>query len=102
MVWLGRTASRWTPSTKIVLDPQALGKEKITRANLDGTGMEDVITAGTLDEPNEIALDLINQKMYWTEQSAGNTRRANLDGTSIGNVVVSDASNLEFYGIALH
>ena len=40
--------------------------------------------------------------MYWTEQSAGNIRRANLDGTSISNFVVSDGNNLEFYGIALH
>ena len=38
------------------------GTEKIQRANLDGSNVEDLVTTG-LSDPNGIALDLINSKM---------------------------------------
>jgi hypothetical protein len=61
---------------------------RIRRANLDGTGIEDLVTTG-LSHVNGIALDLAAGKMYWCDGSAinGEIDRANLDGTSIQNVV---------------
>jgi low density lipoprotein receptor-related protein 5/6 len=75
---------------------------KIQRANLDGSNVEDLITAG-LAEPSGIALDLTTSKMYWTEAGdfdLGNARiqRANLDGSGIHELI----SELNFAnGIAL-
>ncbi|MFH1843360.1 MAG: DUF5050 domain-containing protein [bacterium] len=61
----------------------------IRRANLDGTGMEDLVTSG-LSHPAGIALDLTAGKIYWadgaTEYSA-KIQRANLDGTSVETLV---------------
>ena len=45
------------------------GTEKIQRANLDGTNVQDLVTRSNgLRNPNGIALDLTDQKMYWTDQ----------------------------------
>ena len=54
----------------------------IRRVNLDGTGVEDLVMGVN---PREIALDLIEGKMYW----AGNQsiQRANLDGTEYQTLV---------------
>ena len=65
---------------------------KIQRANLDGSQMEDII-AETVDNPQAytitgIALDVVGEKMYWTNQSAGRIRRANLDGSNIEDLFV--------------
>ena len=62
---------------------------KIQRANLDGTGVEDLITTG-LSEPQGIALDVAAGKMYWVEVgSSRKIRRANLDGTGVEDLVGS-------------
>ena len=55
---------------------------EISRANLDGSGVENLLTDGTLG-PGEIALDLISGKMYWTAQFAEKVQRANLDGSNV-------------------
>ncbi len=52
---------------------------KIWRVNLDGSEME-VLVSGITD-PYGIALDKVNEKIYWTDD-AGNVSRANLDGSS--------------------
>jgi len=61
----------------------------IRRANLDGSGMEDLVTTG-LSHAAGIALDLTAGKMYWadgaTEYSA-KIQRANLDGASVETLV---------------
>ena len=64
-----------------------MGPSKIVKSDLDGTNMEDVITAD-LNNPWGIALDVAGGKMYWTEQFPSNKiRRANLDGTNLETVV---------------
>ncbi len=59
-----------------------MGTNKIQRANLDGSGVEDVVTTGVI-APVRIALDLARGKIYWTEGSPADfmISRANLDGT---------------------
>ncbi|MBD2314037.1 hypothetical protein H6G20_20415 [Desertifilum sp. FACHB-1129] len=60
---------------------------RIQRANLDGTGVENLIVSG-LDRPRAIALDLFNDKIYWVDSGRDIIERANLDGT--GREVVLD------------
>jgi len=56
----------------------------IRRANLDGSGIEDVVTG--LYAPSGIALDVAAGKMYWAE-AQGKIRRANLDGSGAEDLV---------------
>jgi hypothetical protein len=78
-----------TGGTSIALDlvggkmywPQTLA-DKIQRANLDGTGIEDLVTTGT-SVPQGIALDIASGKMYWGAQGANKVSRANLDGSGV-------------------
>ena len=59
--------------------------DKIQRANLDGTDVEDLITFVLPDsqtEPFGISLDAINGKMYWADGALGTISCANLDGTN--------------------
>ena len=61
---------------------------RIRRANLDGTNIQDIIT-GLDTWPTGIALDLVDRKIYWTQNAnpkkriSGSIWRANLDGTNI-------------------
>lgn len=74
------------------------GTDKIQRANLDGSGVEVLITG--LSSTRGMALDLINDKIFWTGFSgAGKIQRANLDGTGVEDVLTG--RNL-LTGIALH
>jgi len=59
------------------------GTGKIQRANLDGSGVQDLVTAGAV-EPVRIALDVPASKIYWTEASPADfmISRANLDGSN--------------------
>lgn len=74
----------WTEPSNI----STINGYSIRRANLDGTGGEDLITTGLI-EPNGIALNLAEGKMYWAERisSAGLIRRANLDGSDMEDLV---------------
>ena len=66
----------------------------IERANLDGTGLETLVTGQGAAEG--IALDVANDRLYWAAQ--GSIRRGNLDGTAVETLV----SGLNFpVGIAL-
>lgn len=58
------------------------GTNKIQRANLDGSGIEDLVTTG-LDQPEMIALDAGRAKMYWTDAGVDKIRRANFDGSNV-------------------
>ncbi len=61
---------------------------KIQRANLDGSGVEDLVTSG-LREPFGLALDLGAGKMYWTDIGTAKIQRANLDGSGVEDLVTS-------------
>ncbi|RKU31454.1 hypothetical protein C6499_04570, partial [Candidatus Poribacteria bacterium] len=58
---------------------------KIQRANLDGSAIEDIIT--DLKSPRGIALDVPNGKMYWADLGAGKIQRANLDGSDVEDII---------------
>ncbi len=74
------------------------GTDKIQRANLDGSNIEDLVTQG-LEFPRGIALDVEDGKMYWTDTDTNKIQRANLDGSDVQDLVTQ---GLEFpRGIAL-
>ena len=58
---------------------------KIKRANLNGSGSENVVPGG-LESPKGLALDVSGGKVYWME-TPGRIRRANLNGSNIENVI---------------
>ncbi len=60
------------------------GTAKVFRANLDGSGTEDI--ANGPSGPEGIALDLGAGKVYWTDD-IGSIQRANLDGGGVKTVV---------------
>ena len=64
------------------------GSQKIQRANLDGTNVQDLVTTG-LGLPGGIALDMADGKMYWTDWSRDKIQRANLDGTHVEDLVTT-------------
>lgn len=70
---------------------------KIYRANLDGSDIIEILDTGT--SPIAVELDLVGQKIYWTENGTGGViRRANLDGTGIETLVTGLGNTL---GLAL-
>ncbi len=67
----------------------------IQRANLDGSGVEEVVN--DLGDPVPIAIDVTGGKMYWIDTVSGFSgttaiRRANLDGSEVENLVTTGLS----------
>ena len=71
--------------------------DKIQRANLDGTNIQDLVTG--VPFPRGIAVDVTGGKMYWTDATADKIQRANLDGSHIEDLVTGLAEPLN--GLAL-
>jgi len=63
------------------------GIPRIQRADLDGTGIENLITAPI--SPSGIALDVAGSKMYWIDDNSNKIQCANLDGTNVGDLVTT-------------
>ena len=72
------------------------GLDKIQRANLDGSNVEDLVTTG-LVLATGIAVDVARDKIYWTDTGTNKIQRANLDGSNLEDVT-TDTTGL---GIAL-
>ena len=60
--------------------------DRIQRANLDGSNVENLIIQGLID-PYGIALDVAGGKMYWADEGANRIQRANLDGSNVETLV---------------
>ena len=76
------------------------GTDKIQRANLDGSNIEDLVTQG-LSSPSGIALDVEGGKMYWTDWGTAKIQRANLDGSNVEDLVTRTQGLRGPNGIAL-
>ena len=72
---------------------------RISRANFDGSGFEELITTG-LTDPKGIELDVASGKMYWVDAEAQKVQRANLNGTNIEDLVDVGGRSVP-WGIAL-
>ena len=64
------------------------GADKIQRADLDGSQVEDLVTEG-LQIPRGLALDQTSGKLYWADSGTDRIQRANLDGTEIEDLVTT-------------
>ena len=73
--------------------------DKIQRSNLDGTGVEDLVTTGLIG-PQGIAVDASGGKIYWTNLGTDKIQRSNLDGTGVEDLVtgLSSPEGIAVYG----
>lgn len=82
-----------------------IGTDKIQCANLDGSDIEDlVITTGWNSTPLHIALDVGDDKMYWTNADVINPRIqcATLDGSEVADLITKSSGGIrDPIGIAL-
>lgn len=70
---------------------------RISRANLNGGNVE--IIADSLKNPYGIAIDNINNKIYWVDAGNGKIQRVNINGGQIEDII----TGLNFpYGIAVY
>lgn len=59
--------------------------DQIQKMNFDGTVRETVISSTNNERPYQIAIDMINQELFWLQRNDDNSRvikRANTDGTN--------------------
>ena len=77
------------------------GAPRIRRGNLDGTGVEDLVTTG-LSSTTEIELDIPAGKMYWADHGTSRVQRSNLDGSEVENLAGTEDRFGGPYGIALY
>src|SRR4051812_1360083 len=75
------------------------GTRTIRRANLDGSGAENLITTGLLG-PSDIELDLAHGHLYWADRDRNEIARSNLDGSGV-TVVRSGAGVSQPYFLTL-
>jgi len=69
----------------------------VLRANMDGTGVQVLVTQSS-PSTTGIALDLLSGQMYLTNQGdGGNVMRANLDGTNVVTLI----TGVSPFGVAL-
>ncbi|MCP4608275.1 MAG: SUMF1/EgtB/PvdO family nonheme iron enzyme [Planctomycetes bacterium] len=64
------------------------GSNTISRAYLDGSNWEDLITSG-LNHPHGIAVDFTRGKIYWTELDGNVIGRSNLDGSNPEDLIAT-------------
>jgi hypothetical protein len=66
---------------------------KIQRSKLDGTEKTDLVTvppnSSYMASAHGIALDVTVGKIYWANTGRGTIQRANLDGSSVENIAIS-------------
>ena len=68
------------------------GPGRITRAELDGSSVTDVLTLS--GQGGGLSIDPFNDKMYWTQyEDNSRIRRANLDGTNAETVIDLSATS---------
>jgi sugar lactone lactonase YvrE len=79
---------------------------RIMRSDLDGKNIETIVPLGITTTPKQLALDVADGKVYWSDRGdVGDDRvnpkimRANLDGSSVETIVSSDL--MSPVGIAL-
>ena len=75
------------------------GTDKIQRADLDGSNVEDLVSDAGLDGPDGLALDQSGGKIYWTNVGSNKIQRADLDGSNVEDLITSGLSVP--YGLAL-
>ena len=65
---------------------------KIQAADLDGSDIKEILT--DLRRLGDIALDVVRDKIYWTESWEHTIQRANLDGSNVEDIVSESAQDI--------
>jgi DNA-binding beta-propeller fold protein YncE len=74
------------------------GTRKIQRANLDGTDIEDLVSASEESYLYGIAVDPIRRKVYWVDgEWPFRIQRSELDGTNVEDVITGSDTDLLKY-----
>ncbi len=71
----------------------------VKRANLDGTGIETLVTVA-VEHPDSLVLDIPANQLYWTDDGNNTIRRATLDGTQAELLAASPLAE-DPHGLAL-
>ena len=66
-----------------------IGRKTIQRTNLDGSERETLVSGGPRSFFRDIALDLTNEQMYWSDSGLHKIQRANLDGSDVEDIISS-------------
>ena len=74
------------------------GTDKIQRADLDGSNVQDLVSGAGLNGPDGLSLDLAGGKIYWADAGTNKIQRANLDGSGVEDLVTGLGIP---YGLAL-
>ena len=61
------------------------GSNKIQSANLDGTGVSELVS-GLNSAKGDVAIDNVNNKIYWIDRGTGLLQKSNFDGSSVQTV----------------
>jgi len=68
----------------------------VRRANLNGSNVEILVTPSPVEAFLQgFALDLTNNKMYWSNPISNIIRRANLDGSDVEDLVSTNARSID-------
>ena len=82
-LWVTFSATATLPATGTRMYWTDSATDRVQRANLDGSVIEDVVAG--LGDPRGIAIH--NDKMYWTDSATDKIQRANLDGSVVEDLV---------------
>ena len=81
------TVAETTPAGASKLYWSDWGTDKIQRADLDGSNVEDLVSGAGLNGPDGLSLDLAGGKIYWADAGTNKIQRANLDGSGVEDLV---------------
>ena len=81
------TVAETTPAGASKLYWSDWGTDKIQRADLDGSNVEDLVSGAGLNGPDGLSLDLAGGKIYWADAGTNKIQRADLDGSGVEDLV---------------
>ena len=65
----------------------------ILRADLDGSNVTTIVSAGGTFTPKQLKIDSKHRKLYWSDREGMRVMRANLDGSQIETLIITGTSN---------
>lgn len=63
--------------------PPGQGGGVLMRAEADGSGAEVIVQPGVTHTPKQLAIDLENERLYWSDREGMRVMRSSLDGTNV-------------------
>jgi len=63
--------------------PLGQGGGLLMRAEADGSGAEVIVKPGVTHTPKQLAIDIKNERLYWSDREGMRVMRSSLDGTNV-------------------